>query len=263
VRHAMSASRYPGPWTGPRDDRSSHTCVRYLRSMVAVTMTGYRTRTCRWSTGTCCWSGSQTSARRAIDALWEQVKLLWTEPEIADEQKTAAAAWRAPMEIGPPAPNLTCGLVTSSATADPMYGVRGWQLPARQEHHDEEREVPAMVGEQEVQMEWAAFPESVGRVDLLVGHAARLAARWPGNAAATVLRAMGIAMLMAAQHPINEPIWVPGLVEMTVEESVEAALCEVWEWDLGWAPELPDMARLRVLLSDVRRELATATPREG
>jgi hypothetical protein len=115
-----------------------------------------------------------------------------------------------------------------------------------------------MVGEQEVQMEWAAFPESVGRVDLLVGHAARLAARWPGNAAATVFQVMGIAMLMAAQHPINEPIWVPGLVEMTVEESVEAALGEVWEWDLGWAPELPDMARLRVLLSDVSRELARA-----
>ena len=121
-----------------------------------------------------------------------------------------------------------------------------------------------MTNEQVSGLEWVAFPESAGRVDLLLGHAVLLVAQWWEDPVADdVFEAMGIAIQMAAQYPASTPIWVPGLAEMSLDESIDAALIEVQEWDLGWAIDLPDLTRLRVLLSDLRRELNADPKRRG
>lgn len=101
--------------------------------------------------------------------------------------------------------------------------------------------------------------ESIGRVDLLLGQAAMLTAdRWD-EVPSTVDDAMAIVLLMAAAHPWSRPVDIPGLSHMSALDCVGQALREVQSWDLALAAELPDLARLRVLLSDARTNL-NATP---
>jgi hypothetical protein len=96
--------------------------------------------------------------------------------------------------------------------------------------------------------------ESIGKVDLLLGQATMLAAdRWD-EMAGMIQQAMGIVLLMAAAHPSSRPVGVPGLGSMSVTDCVDQALREVQSWDLALAAALPDLARLRVLLSDVRTD---------
>ena len=67
---------------------------------------------------------------------------------------------------------------------------------------------------------------------------------------------------MAANHPSDRPVDVPGLAGLDALAGIEQALREVQSWDLALAVDLPDMTRLRVLLSDVRREwVASLGPR--
>ena len=105
--------------------------------------------------------------------------------------------------------------------------------------------------------------ESIAKVDLLLGQATMLNAdRWD-DLAAMIHEAMGISLLMAATHLSSRPVDVPGLTRLTALECVEHALREVQTWDLVLAAELPDLARLRVLLADVRRESDSAVGRRG
>ena len=102
--------------------------------------------------------------------------------------------------------------------------------------------------------------ESIATVDLLLGQATMLTADRFDDVAAMIQEAMGIALLMAANHPASPGTstgrsdgWLAG---------IEQALREVQSWDLALAVDLPDMTRLRVLLSDVRREwVASLGPR--
>lgn len=105
--------------------------------------------------------------------------------------------------------------------------------------------------------------ESIGKFDLLLGHATMLTADRFDDVAAMIQEAMGIAMLMAATHPTNRPVDVLGLAHLDARACIEQARREVQSWDLTLAADLPDLARLRVLLADVRRELDVAAgPRE-
>lgn len=105
--------------------------------------------------------------------------------------------------------------------------------------------------------------EPIAKVDLLLGQATMLTAdRWD-DVAAMIHEAMGIALLMAATHPSSRPVEVPGLARLSVIECIEHALREVQTWDLALAADLPDLARLRVLLADVRRGLDVASGRQG
>ena len=105
--------------------------------------------------------------------------------------------------------------------------------------------------------------ESIAKVDMLLGQATMLTAdRWD-DVAAMIHEAMGISLLMAATHPSRRPVSVPGLTRLTALECVGHALGEVQSWDLALAADLPDLARLRVLLADVRRELDTTVGRRG
>jgi hypothetical protein len=101
--------------------------------------------------------------------------------------------------------------------------------------------------------------ESIGRVDLLLGQATVLTAdRWD-ETASMVNEAMGIVLLMAAAHPWSRSVDIPGLSLMSALECVGQALREVQSWDLALAAALPDLARLRVLLSDARTNLNVTT----
>ena len=105
--------------------------------------------------------------------------------------------------------------------------------------------------------------ESIGKVDLLLGQATMLTAdRWD-EVAGMIQEAMGIVLLMAAAHPSSRPVDVPGLARMSAMDCVDQALREVQSWDLALAAALPDLARLRVLLTDVRTDLNVTSAREG
>ena len=104
--------------------------------------------------------------------------------------------------------------------------------------------------------------DSIAKVDLLLGQAIMLAPDDWDNVTANLHEAMGIALLMAAQHPTGEPVDLPEPKQQNVLGCVEQALREVQSWDLALAADLPDLARLRVLLTDVRRELVAAA-RQG
>lgn len=105
--------------------------------------------------------------------------------------------------------------------------------------------------------------ESISRVDLLLGHATALtAARWDA-VAPLIHEAMGIALVMAATYPSDVPVPVEGLEGLRERECVERALREVQSWDLALAADLPDLARLRVVLSDARRALLADPARRG
>ena len=105
--------------------------------------------------------------------------------------------------------------------------------------------------------------ESIGKVDLLLGQATVLTAdRWD-EVAGIIQEAMGIVLLMAAAHPSGRPVDVPGLASMCTMDCVDQALREVQSWDLALAADLPDLARLRVLLTDVRRDLNGTAARQG
>ena len=105
--------------------------------------------------------------------------------------------------------------------------------------------------------------ESIATVDLLLGRATMLTADQFDNVAQAIQEAMGISMLMAATHPAPASVDVEGLDRLDALACVEHALREVHSWNLGLAAELPDLARLRVLLADVRRDLAVTTGRRG
>ena len=105
--------------------------------------------------------------------------------------------------------------------------------------------------------------ESIATVDLLLGRATMLTADQFDNVAQAIQEAMGISLLMAATHPTPASVDVEGLDRLDALECVEHALREVHSWNLGLAAELPDLARLRVLLADVRRDLPGTTGRRG
>lgn len=100
--------------------------------------------------------------------------------------------------------------------------------------------------------------ESIARVDLLLGRATMLTADRFDDLAAMIHEAMGLTLLIAAAHPTNRPVDVPDLERLGVLECVEQALGEVHSWDLALAADLTDLARLRVLLADLRGDLRGA-----
>ena len=105
--------------------------------------------------------------------------------------------------------------------------------------------------------------ESIATVDLLLGQATMLTADRFDDVAAMIQEAMGIALLMAANHPSDRPVDVPGLARLDAKGCIEQALREVQSWDLALTADLPDLARLRVLLADVRPGLDAAVgPRQ-
>ena len=81
--------------------------------------------------------------------------------------------------------------------------------------------------------------------------------------ASTVDEAMGIVLLMVAAHPSSRPVDVSGLARMSALDCVAQALREVQSWDLALAAALPDLARLRVLLSDARTDLCVTSGTQG
>lgn len=105
--------------------------------------------------------------------------------------------------------------------------------------------------------------ESIAKVDLLLGQATILTVdRWD-DVSAMIHEGMGISLSMAATHPSREPVALPELDRLTVLECIEQALREVHSWDLALALDLPDLARLRVLLTDIRRALGVAPERRA
>ncbi len=104
---------------------------------------------------------------------------------------------------------------------------------------------------------------SIGRVDLLLGHATMLTAdRWD-DVAGMIQEAMGIALLLAATYPASPPARVTDLAGLGAWDCIEQAWAEVQTWDLALAADLPDLARLRVLLTDLRLHLAAAVEGQG
>ena len=105
--------------------------------------------------------------------------------------------------------------------------------------------------------------DSIAKVDLLLGKAIMLGPDDWSDTTAHLHEAMGIALLMAAQHPTGEPVDPPEPDQLSVLGCVEEALREVQSWDLALAADLPDLARLRVLLTDARRDLLVASASQG
>ena len=105
--------------------------------------------------------------------------------------------------------------------------------------------------------------DSIAKVDLLLGQAIMLGPDDWSDTTANLHEAMGIALLMVAQHPTGEPVDLPGPDQLSVLGCVEEALREVQSWDLALAADLPDLARLRVLLTDTRRDLLVASASQG
>jgi hypothetical protein len=103
-------------------------------------------------------------------------------------------------------------------------------------------------------------------LDRLIGQAlVRAADRWDG-VAVLIGEAMGIALLMSAQNPCNEPVDLPDLADLAdldLAECINRALREIQRWDLMLASDHPDMTRLRVVLADVRRDLVAESKRRG
>jgi hypothetical protein len=81
--------------------------------------------------------------------------------------------------------------------------------------------------------------------------------------AGRVQEAMGIVLLMAATRPASQPVDIPGLASLSLRDCVDEALREVRSWDLALAVDLPDLARLRVLLSDVWSDLDVVSAGRG
>lgn len=105
--------------------------------------------------------------------------------------------------------------------------------------------------------------DSIAKVDILLGQATMLMAdRWD-DVASMIHEAMGISLLMATTNPASRPAHFPGLARMSAVDCVGQALREVQSWDLALASDLPDTARLRVVLSDVRRGLDAPAGRRG
>jgi hypothetical protein len=105
--------------------------------------------------------------------------------------------------------------------------------------------------------------ESIKRVDLLLGQATMLTAvRWD-EIAGMVQEAMGMVLLMAATYPSSQLLEMPGLAGMSLRDCIDRALREVQSWDLSVAADLPDLARLGVLLSDIRRGLDVVSAGRG
>jgi hypothetical protein len=108
-----------------------------------------------------------------------------------------------------------------------------------------------------------SLEESINRIDLLLGQATMLSAvRWD-EFAGMVQEAMGIVLLMAAIRPSSQPLDIPGLASISLRECIDLALREVQSWDLSLAADLPDLARLRVRVSDARRDLDVVSTRRG
>ena len=105
--------------------------------------------------------------------------------------------------------------------------------------------------------------DSIAKVDLLLGKAIMLGPDDWSDTTATLHEAMGIALLMAAQHPTGKPVDLSEPDQLRVLGCVEDALREVQSWDLALAADLPDLARLRVLLTDARRDLLVASASQG
>ena len=105
--------------------------------------------------------------------------------------------------------------------------------------------------------------ESISRIHLLLGQATMLTAVCWDEIAGLIQEAMGIVLLMAATRPSSQPMEIPGLASMSLRDCIDQALREVQSWDLTLAADLPDLARLRVLLSDVRRDLDVVSTRRG
>ena len=105
--------------------------------------------------------------------------------------------------------------------------------------------------------------ESISRIDLLLGQATMLTAvRWD-EIAGMVQEAMGIVLLMAATRPYSQSVEIPGLASRSLRDCIDQALREVESWGLSLAADLPDLGRLRVLLSDIRRDLDVVSTRRG
>jgi len=108
-----------------------------------------------------------------------------------------------------------------------------------------------------------SLEESISRVDFLLGQASMLTAvRWD-EVAGLVQEAMGIVLLMAAIRPASLPLEIPGLATLSLRDCIDQALREVESWGLSLAADLPDLGRLRVLLSDIRRDLDVVSAGRG
>jgi len=105
--------------------------------------------------------------------------------------------------------------------------------------------------------------ESISRIDLWLGQATMLTADSWDEIAGMVQEAMGIVLLMAATRPSSQPLEIPGLASMSLRDCLDQALREVQSWDLTLAADLPDLARLRILLSDIRRGLDVVSAGRG
>jgi len=109
----------------------------------------------------------------------------------------------------------------------------------------------------------AAVPGSLSRLDQLLTRAVVLDADHWDDTACRLGEAQTTAWVLAAEHSALQIVDVPGLSSLDLPGCVAAALHEVQDWDLHLAAGYPDLTRLRVLLADVHRTLATGTRGRG